>query len=135
MAAFQRGAFSPGIQLAFLQYAAVEYLFAANYVLGLALVWCWMAQRAQSPLLERSIARGLLFFPLILAAADWVEISCFLRIVFASPRDPQHDLTATTLLAHTAKHVSLLVNQLVTLWIAAIFGLVWIRRGWKLPKP
>ena len=70
MMAFQRGAFSPGVQLAYLQYAAVEYLFAANYALGLALVWCWMAQRAQSPLLERSIARGLLFFPLILAAAS-----------------------------------------------------------------
>jgi len=134
MMAFQRGAFSPGIQLGYLQYASVDYLFAANYAIGLALLWCWMADRANSPLLERSMGRGLLFFPLILAALDWAETSCFLLIAFANPRDPQHDLTATTLLVHNAKHVVALITELMTLWIAAIFGLVSIRRGRRVAK-
>ncbi len=129
MMAFQRGAFSRGIQLAYLQYATVDFLFAANYAITLALVWCWMAARAPSPLVERSFARGLLLFPFVLAAVDWAENICFLMIVFSSPRAPQHELTATALMVHNAKHVILLINQLVTLWIAAIFGLVWIRRG------
>ena len=129
MMAFQRGAFGPGLPLAALQYATVDYLIAANYAFGLGLLWCWMADRSNSPLLERSIARGLLLFPLILAGLDWAENSCFLLIAFANPRDPQHDLTATTLMIHNARHVALLVNQLVTLWIAAIFGLASIKRG------
>lgn len=134
MMAFQRGAFGPGIQLAYLQVATIDFLFAISYATGLALIWCWMADRAHSPLVERSMARGLLLFPFILAAVDCAENICFLMLIFSSPRDPQHDLTATAIMVHDAKHVAMLIVQVVTMWIAAIFGLVEFRRGRGVPK-
>jgi hypothetical protein len=127
MVAIQRGAFGPGIQAAYLQFAAVDFVFPLANAVFFALLWSWLAAKGPHPLIERSFGHGLLALPFVAALIDWAENVGFLMLVFADPHDPLHDVTVATLAVHRAKFVMVTVNNVLTVLIAALAATRWLR--------
>jgi hypothetical protein len=102
-------------------------VFPLVYAVFLALLWSWIAAKVPHPLFERSIARGLLVIPFVGAFADLAENVGFLTLVFANPRNPLHDVTIATLAIHRVKYLIVNADTVITLMMAAIAGVRWLR--------
>jgi hypothetical protein len=100
MVAIQRGAFLPGVEMAYGRYAVVAAVFAMAKAVAFALLWAWLIARMPSRWLARLDHYGLLLLPYLAALSSMIASVVFSLLVVSDPIDPQFELTAVALDLH-----------------------------------
>jgi len=114
MVAIQRGAFSPGISVAYTGYVIFDFLSQCVMAIFYALLWAWMMARSPQPLARNA----LLLFPALAVLFAAAENAAFLALVFSSSHDPRHDVTRAALEIHRIRVLLSNGNFAITVTLA-----------------
>ena len=68
-------------------FAVVDYIYPAAAAAFFALLWARMFKKAPNRFFERLTRAGVLAFPFLFAAVDWLENAGFLFVIFSYPAE------------------------------------------------